>query len=420
MFTIGGDYTSKWQAGQHVWIYANSGSYTTWDSVDTSNIFQISSIAANGADTDITVTSVNGSSGTFYTGGIVVNLSRNIQIYDEGSSWDLRNIDSYTTSVRSSLSSGVTSYHHYQLYDVLMRGLSYGVYNGNNQVLSRCAFVNISLCINSGSSYVDADVVSCGSAFYQGDTFKGASGIIGVCGYAFNGSNSSVFRGDIYCCDRMCNSKYPVIYGGMIGNNYCCDLGIVICLGGTVKANNQILRYAAMPNAQVILEDCEIDGTYKELEMYQNAGDVLCLHNGDSAWQTPDSGNNWILQLNPNGYADNSEKLEVSKLSIAPCRQMSAFVPAGAKTLSFKVYPYGWSPGLDQGQMYIRAYYLSDASSFVRAEVVTAAKTYTNGAWDSCTVSFNQARAGVVYFNLYLGAYQSGCYVLIDPVWDVS
>ncbi len=99
---------------------------------------------------------------------------------------------------------------------------------------------------------------------------------------------------------------------------------------------------------------------------------------------------------------------------------MAAIVPASATTLTFKVWPVGYSSALDQDDIILEVKYLNSVSGITRTTVYNTAQTYTVGQWNSCSVTFTPSQAGVCYFNLYVTAYEAGDTILIDPIWSVS
>lgn len=170
--------------------------------------------------------------------------------------------------------------------------------------------------------------------------------------------------------------------------------------------------------ASIVLENCTLDGADRfPLRVYTSGGDFLPLQSGDADWVVPPSGMNWILQATPNSYCSQDWR---NQMELSPIEDMSDYVSAGSKTITFKIFPVGWATPLDQDDILLEAKYLDSVSGITRTTIVTPAGTFNNNGWRDLAVSFAPGQAGIVYFNLFIRRYELDAYVLIDPKWRIS
>ncbi|MEE4258951.1 MAG: hypothetical protein V2I62_04270, partial [Bacteroidales bacterium] len=166
------------------------------------------------------------------------------------------------------------------------------------------------------------------------------------------------------------------------------------------------------------LENCLLESTDKRsLRIYLNCGNWLPAVSGDSHFQTPPSGNDWILVGIPNSYCKNNYACQ---MELSPLNPIAMDLESGSQTLTFKIYPVGWTTALDQDDVVLEVRYLDTASGITRTTIVNSTATYTNGAWRDLSVTFNPSQAGIAYIQVYLRKYESGCYMLIDPEPSVA
>ena len=328
---------------------------------------------------------------------------------------------------------------------------------------------NLIASCNSGfytpSAYMNmsGNIVACNAGLDWNSTLKFIGDIIG-CNYGVSsGADNAYIIGNIYSCSRGINQSTGVVmrgniekcltgtqtmadvlligdikdcssYGHLspknishIGSITGCGIGIQAPSGivkvknGTLNNTTDVAGINSLVDTlkTVIFEDYIIGAVKKELQSYSIAGDILCLHNGDGNWQAPPSGENFILQVVPNSLC-NILKQEWLSLSSDPLNMMFTYVGStGAKTLTFKIYPVGWSSSIDNEDIVLEVFYLAGAG-VTRTRVVNTTATYTNGGWRNLSVSFTVGQVGIVYFVIHLKKYEAGDYVLIDPEWSIS
>ena len=462
----------NYQNDGHIYTIASVGSY---DSGNDRTPITISESAPA-----ITFTAVHAT--TAWQNKLIM-LSRNIELADPGTTLTVYYYNTYTERIRLD-NNQATGNNLIRLKDVFMYGWDYGIdggYNFNCQnvvlgfnnygsnsgtanMFSLCDFISNSIGSNYGTAYTfsSCDFISnnygssSGTAYTFSScdfisnnygSYSGTANIFSSCDFISNnrGSNSGIAYTFSSCdfisnnygsnygtaytfssCDFVSND-YGSYYGtaytfsscDFISNNYgsysgtahifsSCDFVSNTSNIGGMSASNDIRSN--------IFENTDFSGILRALRVYTNSGNFLPLVSGETHWQTPDSGNNWILEATPNSYISTGYP---NYLVMSPHKQMAVYCPSGAVTLTFKIYPSGWTIDLDESDIYLKAAYLSDAGNET-ADVQTTTATFSDDGWRNLTVSFTNSRAGVVYFNLYLTRYESGAYVLIDPVWTLS
>lgn len=477
---VEGDYSAKWVAGQHFIIhdFAVYASYTT-----DAESFEISSVGAYDAGNDRTpiIVTAAGDSDTFLVGAKLWMLSRNVELLDPGSPWGVYGYNSYTENIKfdNNQSLGGTLIH---FEDTLFRGWLYASFYGYGfeayaSVFLNCTYLtytssevrllencllaslyynlynspkiqikgDILACyigINDGYSILmEGDIINCyhgiynvDSMYFKGNLYSCSTGTAGSkdlkmigniekCATGIADPNNTQIFGDIKDC-----SSYGVSTGSslsLIGSITGCGTGVNGPLGtfkfknGELSGNTSDTNVAATNDLRAaIFEDYTIGGTKRELEIYANAGNILCFHSGDAHWQAPPSAESFILEMLPN---INCKVFRDGWLSLTPdpLNLMFAYTTAGAKTLTFKIYPVGWTSSLDNEDIVLEVFYL-DGAGVGRTRVVNTTATYANGGWRDLEVSFTAGQDGIIYFVIHLKKYEAGDYVLIDPEWSVS
>lgn len=478
---VEGDYSAKWAAGQHFIIhdFAQYVNYAT--DAESFEISSVGAYDVGNDRTPIVVTAA-GDSDTFLVGAKLWMLSRNVEFFDKDSSWAVNNFASHTERVSfdNNQALGGTSIH---FEETIFRGFGYVSFYGYGLECDATVFLNcanvtytthevrmensclVASCnygfYNSTKMQLDLDIVACNIGLYDGhsvsmggDCFSCYAAIyqvdsIDITGnmyscrtslsggadikmmgniekgtFGISGPDNTLFIGDIKDC-----SSSGVNAGSslsLIGDITGCGKG-VDALEGTFKFKNGQLSgntadisgiATASDLRAAIFEDYTIGGTKRELEIYANAGNILCFHNGDAHWQAPPSGESFILEMLPNTNCSTYRNGWLS-LTPDPLNLMFAYTTAGAKTLTFKIYPVGWASSLDQDDIQLEVFYLAGAG-VGRTRIVNTTETYANAGWRNMTVSFTPGQNGIVYFAIHLKKYEAGDYVLIDPQWAIS
>lgn len=259
------------------------------------------------------------------------------------------------------------------------------------------------LSINGNNTSGGAETVL--SSCQDGEYFLNVTDIQ----YLFNNNsngNPVKFIGEVSNVESyVFQSDNKVIFKGKIDSTGASG-GVFYPIGSQSDTNN------------VIIENSVIDGTIYEYYQDSYYGQVKSLVSGDTRWQTPPSGNSWILDFSPSANCSLTGLLKMSNQS-----SLADYVNTGSRSIQFNIYPSGWISELDTTTLYIDLYYLDQFGdrtySYSRTDL-DSADTFTMNSWNQLNISFSQQADGVVYFNLYLGAYESSAYVLVDPVWTVA
>jgi hypothetical protein len=281
-----------------------------------------------------------------------------------------------------------------------------------------------SAILGTGCS-IEGDVISCNSVVPTQSQAGGNSNIINgnvianntvyqagslnkIIGDAF--SNSVVFAG----------GQRNDILGNVTNNTTGANTGLSCILAGGDFTNTTNITGMTSRTLfrSIILEDCTISGVSRRpFRCYSNSGTILTLISSDGTWQAPPSGASYVFEVTPNSYCDASY---VNKLPLSYLDEMAFVAPASSTTLTVKIYPVGWTTSLDQDDVKLEVSYLDSASGITRTTVVNTSQTYANDGWRDVSVTFTPGQVGVVYFQLYFTAYESGDTVLVDPEWVIS
>lgn len=170
---------------------------------------------------------------------------------------------------------------------------------------------------------------------------------------------------------------------------------------------------------RIVIENSAIDGAIKDFyATFYDQAVIESLRSGDSDWQTPPSGNNWILKFIPN----TGQAYDVYKMSMSLNALLVDYCTTGNKILRFKAYPSGWSSDITTDELWTEVYYLNqlgDKTRNYKRSNLDSTETIISDTWNNIDLSFNQVDDGIIYFNLFLQGYEAGAYVLVDPVWEI-
>jgi len=459
---VTGDLSSDWIAGQKFWIHRN---YKYVDYLTDADIFTIASVGAYDSGNDRTPITISEAApavtyAAVYEGfqSQLIMLSRNVELADPGSSWDAGGFASYDEDIGFDNNQGTTN-NLIDIRDTIFRGWNYGANGGynfsgknlvflnNNFVMSGTNVLNITSEIisneygifNSYNIQNTGHVCSTEFAHRGSKSMKQVGDIIGN-KYSFYQNDNSCGVGNIVSNYQLTDSPSLDITGNIIGNTYGIyynygkikikgslkdnTTGVyrsydVVILDGDINNNTtdfDILSTVIKNN--VILENCTLGGTDRQpIRIYQNCGSWLPAVSGDAHFQTPPSGNSWILEAIPNSYCKN---IYCNQMELSPLEEMALDTDSGSQTLTFSIYPVGWTASLDQDDVVFEVSYLDSVSGITRTTIVNSTTTYANDGWRDLEVTFNPSQDGIVYFQIYLRKYESGCYVLIDPVPNVN
>jgi len=227
-----------------------------------------------------------------------------------------------------------------------------------------------------------------------------------------------------------------VRYGGVIGNfsgdinggNYIVTYrGIIENFSGNINGGTNVIRDGGViksfsgvfPSTAVVKQESKgrinlvnstIDGSfYGNYYVEEAVGKIVPLLPGDSDYKVPPSGEEAIHQFLPNSHCKGYLPLELWLEYGKNC------IKSGQHTLTFRIYPVGWSADLAEDDLEFWVEYYSSDTDYSRSRV-SCVHISPNGAWRDITVSFDHKHDGEIRFNLSLKKYESGAYVLVDPL----
>jgi hypothetical protein len=462
-----GNLYGKWKAGNVIYIFDNANSYATDGYKYQGDTYTIVNVDPYDSANDRTAITLNSTpSRSCYAvnnsgwRSKLCNLSRNVVIRDYNqTSYEVGAYESFTETIRI-YSQQAWNQDLIDFRDCCFQGLYTVFYFGWNVKASNCVCVNNFLISDYSNNYIlDIDGISNFTPL-AANSCNGTkvTGYFASNNVAFSTAHSLKFTGDLVgnrialqylyygriSADIVCNSTVMSntygtnITGDILNNSTIFNSSGLNRIDGAVNNNTTTTSLSAgnIINGDVssvgfgthvdysrhftlVLEDCTLAGSDRfPLRIYANAGNILPLESGDTDWQTPGSGNTWIMQALPNSYC--SYNTFPQQLLYSPLRDMATYAPASSTTITIKIWPVGWSTALDQDDVVLEVKYLDTASGVTRTTVYNTSQTYANGAWRDCSVTFTPSQAGVVYFQLYFRNYESGAYVLIDPIWSIA
>lgn len=425
-FYVAGDVSSKWISGQLLYVHK----YAVYASIETDGItLTIDTVGSYDSGNDRTpITITDAAPGvTFNAGGQVINLARNIEFIDPGSSTAVYGWDSYAEHIGMTIGSDTSSGIVFS--DVLFRGWR-RAHGYSFRIIGRnLVYLNNDYCILEGGSndinavWVSNNFVSARFSLLQGDTGEKYSGKMCSNSICIRRRNALLEECDFIANSAVFSAGWTArMIGSCISNNILFSAvgGNCLLVSSLFELNTSVAStVAGLTPKYVVFDTCNIDGTQIDLEIRQNTGDFSPLISGDGDWETPPSGNDYILKAISNNFCGEGFTFRMA-LEPKYNSALAVYFEAGPKTLTMKIWPVGFSASLDQDDIYLTATYLNTVSGTSRTTVVTGTGTFANGAWRNLTVDVVPAQAGLVYFNLIMTKYEAGDYVLIDPVWSVA
>jgi len=421
-FYVTGDLTG-WQSGQKFYIHENID-YDNYQ--DNGHIYTIDTVGSYDAGNDRTQITITETEPLLTFNAVhnthqskLIMISRNIFIGDPDAPLTVYGYGSYTERLRFDNNQGATNElinidnvrlsgwdrgsdggSNAQFNDCCFVSNNYGVYSGINHTITG-DFVSNNYGVNSGTNHtINGNFVSNTYGVYRGINHTITGDVIGNNIGTPYGTNNSI-KGDVVSCNK------GILYG--INNSITGNF-----IGNSIDVNlaDQTTKYSAL------LNDCLIDSTDRfPQRVYLNSGTILPLVSGDTNWQTPPSGQDWIFEATPNSYCNESY---AGQMEYSPKDPIGTFVSSGSQTVTFKIYPIGWTTTLDQDDIYIEAKYLDTVSGITRSTAVTGAGTFANSGWRDLEVDINPLQDGVLYFQIYIKRYESGAIILIDPEWSIA
>lgn len=474
-FYVVGDLSSAWKTGQKIWLYK----YVLYGNYQSDGeIFEIDTVGSYDSGNNRTpITVINkGAGATFAISAPIIMLSRNVDICDPNTPWSVYGHSSYAERLKFDNNQGFGN-SLIDLSDIMIRGFRYGIQGGYNTILNNGIFVNNHTGISGGTNNViNADFVTNGYGHELGvrndftgkfvsNTFgintgrgctvngdiisnsvgirDGVSNLIignfignyrGISTTSGRGRGGHKVEGNFYYNDLGIGNAKVEVFGNIYNNNTGIknSFGSIIhgdfynntkdfeddCTEVKVSGNFPTGITINMDSREikrsVVLEEATISGIRRPIRVYGNSGIIVPLISTDGEWQTPMSDNNVIFKIVPNSYCNNNW---ICQLELAPLGELYQYFPAGTNVILYKIYPVNWSTPLTQDDILIEARYIPDGG-VTRVKAVTSVGEFENGDWRNLSVTFNAGQSQLVAFQIILRKYESGAYVLIDPIAD--
>ncbi|RJO61096.1 MAG: hypothetical protein C4542_07360 [Dehalococcoidia bacterium] len=429
-FTVVGDYTALWQAGQPITVHRGTdySAYNT-DTV----IVSIASMALNGGNTEITIAQTF-PGGTFYASGRVTNVGRNVKFYKNLASGAIGN---YNTNRPRILDNNGILNQNVHVKDAQFVGF-HSINTKYNPVLESVVFRNGRSFIETTSGIniqASGRVFSCASALIGTALASSTDGLdIFACYTAITGFYETKLTGEIY-------SNYIGLYNATLvsvtGNLFANELAIV---GGTGLLLFGGLGYDAGEVMKRNLVDIYmLENSFTEVKMrgvLMPPDPVIANRNTFSAKISVSSENHlrvlgahyrWkqfgdIIRnttvLRPGGAGDTIEVVPLSNcagatpLSILEWDEFD--VPATEQTRFVYVRGEGWTVWPEASRLYLSAEYIDDAHTLATAKVLSTQVLSDNKTWTKFSVTFKPSVKGTVRYVMQLSKYQAGAKVYVD------
>ena len=436
---ITGNYASKWQAGQKFYIHENK-KYVNYKY--DGHIYTIATVGSYDSGNDRTPITISEAAPSLTFNAVdetyqsvLVLLSRNVEMTDPESPWDVYGFGTYAEYIKIDNNQAVAN-NLITFDNVIFRGWDL-LFSQYNVISNKAVFVNnkniTSYC---GGHLLDGDFIS-NSAVASANSSCKFTGRFGSNYRILSSDSNSELVGDCIGNNYVNYGAVAAkITGNLISNYYCFIYAANVLVKGDAINNMNVVNSSVNirimdgdfrnngSNTSItsvntkrscIFENCMLESTDKrDIRIYQNCGNWLPMVSGDPHWQTPPSTNDWILECIPNSYCNDYNLY--GEMLLSPLNPMGVYVESGSNTLTYKVYPVGWTTALDNDDVVLEISYLDSASGITRTDVVNTTATYANGAWRSVSITFTAGQDGIAYVQLYVRKYESGCYLLIDPV----
>jgi len=463
IFTVHGDYTTKWQVGQRLNVIFNK---TALLGLDGGYLCTIKTLTLNGSNTDVEINEAFPAPWVAYSGNLayatVYNLSRNILWHLTAINWLLRawtadvarvegpqdyttdqtgcyrfrgtfigmyGLFSYTKDLDFDGVEGHTSQLGYYTYDSLIKGVLHHQWYG----LNYCTNVQL-----------DADQVAAyyTNNFFNFCTINGDSEQMSApMGWNTAGIYDSVINGNINNCGSFYQFR-NTIFNGCISGCYMAlgqDIAIKDCkirgsIGwdkfGNSKPSGSGDLIAYIPVQEHLLEGARLPLAglsfyYRNWFSYGYNSNALKLR---SANHNQVLGAHWCYYYNLDmiknvsvtraGHVSSIELVPLSSLNVR-CKQKlfewtELNIPATPQTRSIFVEGTGWSTFPTATELYLEAEYPSgsgveDFSTIASVQVISV-----NSVWTELSVAFTPARVGVTRYRLYFGRYEAGAKIYAD------
>lgn len=174
-------------------------------------------------------------------------------------------------------------------------------------------------------------------------------------------------------------------------------------------------------------EDATLDA-YEAVSFYSTISKTEAVtRSGGGAFSmilTPTSSTlNSLYSLDDSPFTPLMEGYPSVDSTLAPIDGWSVYNDGSAVTISVYVYTRNWTTRPTAKQLYLRASYISNATTGAQTVAVSTESVAANDTWTELSVTITPAAAGMVFLSLPLHVYESGTPtrdVLIDPLPVVS
>ena len=414
-FTVVGDFTTKWVANQMLTVHKG----TTYANQSTDiALVTIASVAANGGNTDVTINE-SFPTGTFNSGGRVLNVSRNVIFQKNGANTAI----GQTNTNRPRIIDNNTASGNVNIYDARFVGFSRALSGGVGSVLSKVVVCNGEYAIHLGTSHtISGNVYSNSSGIYSG-TSHTISGNVYSNSTGIHLGTSHTISGNVYSNSYGIRKCLNTVITGKLGYNSSdvssvntYDLyneagydNIVVSRGAKLQSTPSFTgRNTSGIGPEIALKCEDYSQTVGSSYSFYQFGDVI---KNTSTVRS--------------GGADNS--IEVVPLSACttinyiPILEWTEFdVAASSQTRGVYVLGSGWSTWPTAAELWFEAEYLSAGSGTAKTIIKSTEVLTDNTTWTKLDVTFTPSQAGIVRYRMYLGKYASSCKVYVDNQLQTS
>lgn len=450
-FTVYGDVTSKWSPGQSVLVHKFNTSYQSGVEC---NEYTINSVAANGGNTDITISEA-APGVTFRAGALVGHMTRNV-IVTKGSATTTigsGNVNrpvlefastTYTTALahlKHAVFIGLYALDantagRIDLTGCVTRNCRYpfgtaGAYRNYNCVLTDCLFTSAdaNLILQTGSHFTNC-VFMCNASYYQnlwGCIFDNCY-FVNIRTYLFTTVGGNIFKN----CD-MVGFDYIIAASTIINNMFFnCNFGKYRHHANTSTYNYEF--YSITSGDSSYFDNCvfghdppQVHSTFWGLANAVKHG--IDNFNGTSGRHY--SWTNWYARASNSSVVRSggaAASLEIYRLDDCNVRSLVEpifewvewDVPASSQTRT--IYIRGgtgggenWSTFPTAAQLFLEAEYFDEAGTNHVAFAVSDDVLTDNTTWTAFSVTFVPGKAGRVVYRLRVGVGAASVKLYVDP-----
>jgi len=433
-----GDF-SNWKNGQEIYIHkgTNYSNYNT-------DVFKATISGTpiyDGTKTTITIVE-SFPGGTFYTGGMVVNVSRNVILQKLGANTTIGNYNSNrpmfydyhtTTDAHSNIKDAIFT-GFYRLKSCLTTFINCSFRNGNyvswNQgypsSFDNCNIVSLSsyTYISSNITIKNSKIFSCYIPFLETRNLKvqnskiySNSKSLSTCDVIDIDNETYVYSNYLGICLSSGISKAKLGINHL-GNTCANTYDIMIGYSGDYSAGNGLLIKNAKlkptglsltgrnalnvsANSYILVEHInQIKDTHAK---YDTFGDII---KNTSILRS--RGAQTSIEVVPLSYCSADRPVQILG------KWVENNVPSSQQTRSIKIKGEGWTTFPTADQLYFSAEYFDESTGSHTTTIQSTAVLTNNTDWFDFTVTFTPAQEGKVVYQAYIKTYQTASKIYID------